>query len=159
MDYFATLPFICKCNLLKYLVLHKEGGVYSDFDIKWNRPVSKIINDYPLNVDILATIQTTGGMTVKGELVSIIDDPFIVAKPNLMGQCITFCQNRTTFVDDGDLFTSEGVRQRHKLEPVGPFGLTEWIVTTKQNIAVFPQKDLLDVNGWYGSHTQNMNWK
>jgi hypothetical protein len=159
MQYFAELSFICKCNLLKYLILHKEGGAYSDLDIKWNRPIRKLLNDFPPGIDILASIQTTGGMTIGDSLVSIVDDPFLVVKPNLMGQCISFCQNRTILMDDGDLYATKGVRQTHKLEPVGPFGLTEWITATKQNIAVFPQKDLLDHTGWYGVHAQKMNWK
>ena len=159
VDYYTTLSFICKCNLLKYLILHKEGGVYSDLDIKWNRPVSKILNDYPTTIDILLTLQTTGAMLIDGALVPIMDDPFIVARPNIMGQCIAFCQNRTTFVNDGDLHLEKGITQTHILEPVGPFGLTEWIHSTKQKIGFFPQKDLLDHVGWYGVHTQKMNWK
>jgi hypothetical protein len=158
LHYSTTLPFICKCNLLKYLILHKEGGVYSDLDIKWNRQVSKILNDLP-PADIVATVQTTGGMSVNGSLVNIVDDPFLIAKPNLMGGCISFCQSRTTFVNDGELYKERGIEQRHKLEPVGPFALTEWIIQTKQKVAFFPQKDLLDHKGWYGVHTQKMNWK
>ena len=46
VEYWSGLSFICKCNLLKYLILDKFGGIYSDLDITWKVPFKKILNDY-----------------------------------------------------------------------------------------------------------------
>ena len=46
MDIFSPLTFICKYNLIKYIILHKFGGIYTDFDIEWNISFDKIINEY-----------------------------------------------------------------------------------------------------------------
>jgi hypothetical protein len=151
MEVFKPLTFICKCNFLKYLILHKFGGVYTDFDIEWKHPFSKIMNNYnfPGGSDlVLTSVDPT-----------LMDDPFIIAKPNIMGKCITYCKNRTNLKYDGDLYKKTGVKKTHDLEPFGPFGLTSWLQTDKVNFTFFPQETLLDHNGFFGTHQQKGNWK
>ena len=129
-EIFNSLSFICKCNLLKYAILHKFGGIYTDFDITWKQPFLKIMND-----------------------------PFIISKPNIFGSCIAYCRNRTQLKYDGEIYESTGQLKIHKLEPFGPFGLTEWLSYDKINYSHFLQETLLDTNGFFGVHQQKSIWK
>jgi hypothetical protein len=150
MEIFKPLSFICKCNMLKYLVLHKYGGIYTDFDIKWKYPFSKIIHNYNYpNVDIVLTSVNP----------TLMDDPFIISKPGLFGGCINYCRNRTNLKNDGELYEKTREIKIHKLEPMGPFGLTEWLIYNKINFSYFPQETLLDHNGFFGDHQQKSTWK
>jgi hypothetical protein len=146
METFTPLTFICKFNLIKYLILHKFGGIYTDFDIEWKVSFNEIINKYP-NVDVILTHTLT----------PIIDDPFIISKSNIFGGCIIYCKNRTELKYDGELYVETGKIEIHKAEPFGPFGLTEWIKNI--NYISFPQQSLLDENGKYGIHSQRSTWK
>ena len=148
MDVFTPLTFICKFNLIKYIVLHKFGGIYTDFDIEWKVPFGEIANKYNFpNVDIV----------LSSTLTPIIDDPFIITKPNIFGGLINYCKNRTELKYDGELYMETGKLEIHKSEPFGPFGLTEWIKNMKYTS--FPQQSLLDSNGRYGIHSQKSGWK
>ena len=150
-EIFNSLSFICKCNLLKYVVLDKFGGIYTDFDISWKYPFIRIINDFnfPI-VDIILTIT---------ENPVLFDDPFIISKPKILGSCIEYCKNRTNLKYDGELYLKTNQKVIHKLEPFGPFGLTEWITNNKININYFPQETLLDHKGFFGIHEQKSTWK
>ena len=151
MEIFNPLTFIGKCNFLKYLVLHKHGGIYSDFDITWKQPFAKIINNYnfPGGSDlVLTSVDPT-----------LIDDPFIVSKPGILGGLITYCKNRTNLKHDGEIYKKTGRLETHKLEPYGPFGLTEWLRVYNINFTYFPQETLLDHNGFFGVHQQKSTWK
>jgi len=150
METFNPLSFICKCNMLKYLVLHKYGGIYTDFDIEWKYPFSKIMHNYNYpNVDIVLTSVNP----------TLMDDPFIISKPGIFGSLITFCKNRTNLKNDGELYEKTREIKIHKLEPMGPFGLTEWLTHNKINFSYFPQETLLDHNGFFGAHQQKSTWK
>jgi hypothetical protein len=150
IEAFAPLTFICKCNFLKYLILHKFGGIYTDFDIEWKVPFNEIINKYDFpNKDLILTYTLT----------PVMDDPFIISKPNILGSCILYCIRRTNLKYDGELYLETGINEISKLEPVGPFGLTEWLDNNNISHVSFPQKDLLDNNGTYGNHEQKGNWK
>jgi len=151
METFNPLSFISKCNFLKYLILHKHGGIYSDFDITWKQPFIKIMNDYnfPNGVDLVLTSVNP----------TLIDDPFIISKPEVLGSLITYCKNRTNLKYDGELYKKTGKLEIHKLEPFGPFGLTEWLKINNINYTYFPQETLLDHNGFLGVHQQKSTWK
>lgn len=150
-DIFGSLSFISKCNLLKYLILQKHGGIYTDFDITWKQPFVKIINDFNFpKVDVVLTA-TNGG--------TLMDDPFIISKPNIFGDCVSYCKNRTNLKYDGELYKKTGELKTHSLEPFGPFGLTEWLNNKKINYSYFPQDTLLDSNGFLGIHEQKSIWR
>jgi hypothetical protein len=149
-EVFTPLSFICKCNLIKYIVLHKFGGIYTDFDIEWKVPFFKIMNDFNFpNVDLILT-QTSD---------PLFDDPFIISKPNIFGSCISYCKNRTNLKIDGELYKRTGEIKNYVLEPFGPFGLTEWLQNRKIIFSYFPQETMLDNNGFFGNHYQKSDWK
>ena len=159
-DYWINLTFICKCNLLKYLVLDKFGGIYTDFDITWKFSFNKIINDFKFPYkDIILTSIPRSYITEDNNITQLIDDPFIISKPGLFKSCIDYCMNRTNLKNDGEYYFETGKLKTHKLEPIGPFGLTEWLDKYKINYTHFSQETLLDNNGYFGSHAQKMNWK
>ena len=150
-DIFTSLSFICRCNLLKYLILHKFGGIYTDFDIAWKQPFVKIINDF--NFPIVDLILTSTNEN------TLMDDPFIISKPNILGNCIAYCRRRTKLKYDGEAYERTKQLVVHKLEPFGPFGLTEWLDFDKVNYSYFPQATLLDNKGFFGIHEQKSYWK
>jgi hypothetical protein len=88
-----------------------------------------------------------------------MDDPFIISKPGIFGGCINYCRNRTNLKSDGELYEKTREIKNHKLEPMGPFGLTEWLIHDKIRFSYFPQETLLDHNGFFGAHQQKSTWK
>ena len=155
IEIFSSLTFICKYNLIKYLVLHKFGGIYTDFDIKWKQPFSRIMNDHGFgfpDVDILLTAVPP---------MYVLDDPFIISKPNVFGGCVTYCKNKEKkdWVIDGDLYLRTGKTKIHSAEPFGPFSLTEWANKNQIRYRYFLQDTYLDRNGFYGDHQQINTWK
>jgi hypothetical protein len=150
METFTPLSFICKIILMKYIILHKFGGIYTDFDIEWKVPFNEISQKYNFpKVDLVVTHTLT----------PVMDDPFIISKPNIFGGCISYCKNRTELKYDGELYVETGKMEISKLEPFGSFGLTEWLKNSTIKFEYFPQQGLLDNNGKYGNHIQNTSWK
>jgi hypothetical protein len=150
MEIFIPLTFICKIILVKYIILHKFGGIYTDFDIEWKVPFNEIKDKYNFpNTDLILT----------NTLTPVMDDCFIISKPNILGSCISHCMKRTNLMTDGELFIETGRSEISKLEPFGSFGLTEWLSNNTVNFKCFPQQGLLDNNGVYGNHEQKTSWK
>ena len=154
METFTPLSFICKYNMIKYLILHKFGGIYTDFDINWKQPFSKIMNDngFPSYIDIVLSAVPP---------MYVLDDPFIISKPNIFGGCVAYCKNKDKkdWVVDGDLHLRTGEIRIHPAEPFGPFSLTEWAKKNQINYGYFLQDTYLDRNGFYGDHQQVNTWK
>jgi hypothetical protein len=96
---------------------------------------------------------------INNNLVDLLDDPFIVSKPNILGACINYCKNRNKLKYDGDFFIKNKQLKIHDLEPIGPFGLTEWIYFNNIKFSSFHQSMLLDKNGYFGKHEQKTIWK
>lgn len=160
LEYANSISFISKCNLLKYLILGKLGGIYTDFDIKWKISFNKILlqHGFPQS-DLLLTIVGNSPFFINNQRIFLLDDPFIASKPNMLNQCVGYCLKRTKFKIDGDLYLNKGIKDLIPIEPVGPFGLTEWVYKNNINVSVFPQDSLLDNDGFYGNHEQKSSWK
>lgn len=71
---------IIKADLLRYLVIYAEGGVYADIDVEALRPVDRFIPERynPLDVDMIIGIE--------------IDEPAFEQHPILGPKCKSFCQ-------------------------------------------------------------------
>jgi mannosyltransferase OCH1-like enzyme len=71
---------IIKADLLRYLVMYAEGGVYADIDVECLRPVERFIperyNEY--EVDMIIGVE--------------IDEPAFANHPVLGSKCQSFCQ-------------------------------------------------------------------
>ena len=134
--------------------MHIFGGIYTDFDINWKQSFSKIMNDngFPHYVDIVLSAVPP---------MYVVDDPFIISKPNILGGCVAYCKNKdkSKWHYDGDLYVKTERLEIHKAEPFGPFSLTEWIQQNNINYRTFPQKSYLDKNGFYGDHQQKNSWQ
>jgi len=145
--------FISKYNLAKYAVLHKYGGIYTDLDIKWKKSFTQIMvdNNFP-GVDVVLSHSAYPGFCIEGVEVSLLDDPFIISKPNIFGDCLEFSKKRTRLRIDPE------TKNIHKAEPIGPFLLTEWVYVKGINIRYFSQAGHLDWNGYYGNHEQLGLW-
>ncbi|KAL6711699.1 hypothetical protein ACN47E_004633 [Coniothyrium glycines] len=72
---------IIKADLLRYLVMYAEGGVYADIDVESLRPVSRFIPErynQEGQIDMIIGIE--------------IDEPAYIKHPILGSKCMSFCQ-------------------------------------------------------------------
>jgi len=159
LDSWSALTFICKCNLLKYLVLDKFGGIYTDFDIIWKIPFTKIMSDFNFYQKDIILSYLVNSYIYEDNIGPLMDDPFIISKPHIFKDCIHYCLDRTDLKNDGEHYIETKQLITHKLEPVGPFGLTEWLIKKQINFTCFSQETMLDNNGYFGNHVQKTNWK
>ncbi len=150
---------INKYNLAKYTILKKYGGVYTDLDIKWKKPFSKIQedNNYPGVNTIIVTHSAYPRYMIEGRIVKVLDDPFIIAPPNIMKECIEYRKEREG-KERTDILKPES-NEIHEIEPIGPFLLTEWIYNKKIKAGIINQEGYLDARGYYGEHEQRGMWK
>lgn len=144
IELYNSLSLMGKCNLAKYTVLAKYGGIVTDLDIKWKKPFYQIKqdNNFP-QVDLILTYPFTP---------ELFDEAFIITKPGLFNDCIEYSKQRV------DLKIDISTGRQHKLEPIGPFLLTEWINMKSINVSYFSQANYLDGNGHYGNHEQLGLW-
>ena len=153
-ELYNSMPsFITKFNLAKYTILDRFGGVFTDLDIEWKRSFTEIMNDQGFDqVDMILTHPAeTKHYYINNQLVYLLDDPFIITRPNLFGQCLSFRQRRHLRMDPKTGMV-------HKAEPIGPFLLTEWIYANNIRHRAFSQPGFLDRNGHYGYHEQLDLW-
>ncbi|KAF1919281.1 alpha-1,6-mannosyltransferase Och1 [Ampelomyces quisqualis] len=71
---------IVKADLLRYLVMYAEGGVYADIDVETLRPVDRFIpKQYNTHeIDMIIGVE--------------IDEPAFASHPILGSKCMSFCQ-------------------------------------------------------------------
>ena len=87
VEQWSKLTFISKCNFLKYLILDKFGGIYTDFDIAWKIPFSKIMYDFGFPQKDIILTSVSNSYVYKDGIGPLMDDPFIISKPNILGNC------------------------------------------------------------------------
>jgi len=151
---YDSMPsFITKFNLAKYVVLDRFGGVFTDLDITWRVSFSQIAKDQGFDqADLVLTHPApTKHYHINNQLYYLLDDPFMISRPNLFMKCINFRLTRTLRIDPKTNTT-------HKAEPIGPFLLTEWIYAHNVRYRAFSQPGFLDKNGYYGYHEQLDLW-
>jgi hypothetical protein len=159
IEYWSKLTFICKYNMIKYLILDKFGGIYTDFDIEWNKSFQEIFTTVNQSHNILLSINNYSTINIKNQTKHLLDDPFIYSKPGIFNLCLNYCMNRTELVQDGNTYLETGELKPHKSEPIGPFGLTEWIYYTNIDVDCFTQSGNLDqLIGRFGFHRQKGDW-
>ena len=160
-NYWSSLPtLISKTGYLRYLILDKFGGIYSDFDIEWKVPFDVILKENKTNNKLLLTFNPFASTIIDNKNIYLLDDPFIYSESSVLGDCIQYCKNRTQLKNDGDWYIKTGELRQHPLEPVGPFGLTEWVYYNNIDIDFFSQVGFIDqFKGKYGIHKQQTNWK
>jgi hypothetical protein len=161
IEYWSSLPnIITKVCFLRYLILNKYGGVYSDFDINWKISFDVILEKNIPDTGLLLTFNPFASTIIDNKNIYLLDDPFIYSEKNKLDGCIDYCKSRTELKNDGDWYLKTGELRQHPLEPVGPFGLTEWVYYNDIDINYFSQVGFIDqLNGKYGIHAQNTNWK
>lgn len=153
IEEYNSLNFISKFNLVKYIVLDKFGGIYTDLDIKWKKPFDQIMADqnYGNSIDIILSHSMYPNFYIDDKPYHLLDDPFIIARQGIMKNCIEYRKKRILRIDPE-------TNTIHKAEPIGPFLLSEWIYKNKIKIGVFNQERYLDGNGYYGNHEQLGLW-
>lgn len=153
-EVYNSVNFISKFNLIKYTILDKYGGIYTDLDIKWKKPFDQIMYDHNFNtnnIDIILTHSLYPNFYIDNKLYNLLDDPFIISKKGILKDCIEYRNKRTLRIDPT-------TNQVHKAEPIGPFLLSEWAYKNNIRMSVFNQDRYLDINGYYGDHEQLGLW-
>jgi len=150
---------INKYNLVKYTILKKYGGVYTDLDIKWKKSFNQIANEngYPEHTDVVLTHSAYPKFMIRGELMRVLDDPFIITKQEVFRDCIEYRKEREG-KERTDILKPES-KEIHTIEPIGPFLLTEWIYNKNIRVGIINQEGYLDARGYYGEHEQMARWK
>ena len=152
IDTYNTLPFLGRFNLAKYTILDKFGGVFTDLDIKWKKSFIQIMNEHNFNdVDLILTYTGYSGFYLNDERKFLLDDPFVIAKKEVLKKCLDYRLNRTLRIDPD-------TNEVHKSEPIGPFLLSEWVYNNNIKVSSFSQKNYLDWSGYYGDHEQFGLW-
>jgi hypothetical protein len=160
IDYWSNLTFICKYNMIKYLILDKFGGIYTDFDIFWNKSFQEIFNMFQTSSKVLLSLNDYSSTLLDGKTTHLLDDPFIYSEPGIFNSCLKYCMNRTKLMNDGNTYNETGELKPHKSEPIGPFGLTEWVYYNNINVNYFTQSGNLDqFIGRFGFHRQKGDWE
>jgi hypothetical protein len=153
LDLYNTLSFINRFNLVKYTILDKFGGVYTDLDITWKVSFTRIMGEHGFgNVDLILTHSDYSDFYLDHQQRKLLDDPFVIAKEGVMNRCLDYRLNRLELRIDPE------TKEIHKAEPIGPFLLSEWAYRTGVKMSVFSQHRNLDWNGYYGNHDQFGLW-
>ena len=147
--------FINKYALIKYTILNKYPGVYTDLDIRWKTGFTKIQQDQnKSNKPLVLTYGTYTKYILNGINRRVVDDPFIIANaPNLMGECIEYRKQR-----EGIERIDELTNKIHDVEPIGILLLNEWLYNNEIPHSAFDQVGYLDGRGYYGEHEGKATW-
>ena len=153
--YYKPRNFINKYALIKYTILNKFPGVYTDLDIRWKTGFTKIQQDQnKSNKPLILTYGTYTKYTLNGISRKVVDDPFLIANvPNLMGECIEYRKQR-----DGIERIDELTNEVHEVEPIGILLLNEWLYNNEIPHSAFDQVGYLDGKGYYGEHEAKATW-
>ena len=157
--YFNPKNLINKYNTAKYTILKNYGGVYTDLDIEWKIPFNRIEqeNGFPIYVDLVTTHSAYPEFMIKGQLMKVLDDPFMIAKQGIFQDCLEYRKERIG-KERTDVTKPDSILP-HEIEPIGPFLLTEWVYNKNIKASIINQKGYLDWSGHYGIHEQFGNWK
>ena len=155
--YYKPRNFINKYATIKYQVLSKYGGVYTDLDIKWKTPFTKIqqIHNPANDKALILSYGSYRKYILNGVNRRVVDDPFIISNiPNLMGRCIEYRKERGKEKERIDELTNEV----HEVEPIGILLLNEWLYNNNIPFVAFDQEGYLDGRGYYGDHEAAATW-
>lgn len=135
-----------KLQIARYTILHKFGGIYTDFDIRWKIKFDDIYAMFD-NVDIILPQRNSLHFYNRGMKTTLLDDFTIFAKPEIMKQYLTYCTTIRKEIRDNET------------EPFSVYALTEWILT-QTNIGYLTHKQI-DVNEdcSVGVHDNKKTWR
>ena len=154
--YHNARNFINKYATIKYTILSRYGGVYTDLDIKWNVGFTRIQQEQnPYHKPLILTYSDYPWYTLNGESKKMIDDPFIIANTTgLMGECIKYRKVR-----EGRERVDHITNKLHSIEPIGTLLLAEWIYSNNIECSIFDQLGYLHWSGYYGEHDAKARWE
>lgn len=124
-----------KLQLARYTILDLYGGLYLDYDIYWNLPISQALGER-INSDMVFTERRSSYFYKTEnsvEKLKLLDDYIIYARPGLTFHFLEFCKIRA--------------KQREKLkedttEPYSVYALTEWIRESDYNVQYFSDEEI-----------------
>lgn len=165
-DIYISLSGIQRYNFVKYLIMHDQGGIYTDFDITWKRSFDFLMtlpnrysgNEWPLNVQYNNNSEMYFPCYVKQDVI-LADDPFFITTPGKMLDCLTYCSNRTEYKHDIELYYKTGEMKIHVSEPYGPYGLTEWLQKNEIQFNMFFSEEVIEQHSLYANHTNGQSWR
>ena len=163
---YETLSGIKRYNFIKYLIMHDQGGIYTDFDIKWKTSFDFLMNlphrysgsKWPQNVDYNSDANLYFPCYIKQDVI-LADDPFFICAPGIMLECLEFCHTRNDYKIDIELFYKTGVKRIHESEPYGPYGLTDWLQQNNIQFNLFFSEEVIERKSLYAEHENEQRWR
>jgi len=142
---FLSSSLYHKIQFGKYLVMHTEGGVYSDFDIEWKVGFDDVYSSFDNNWNIILPKRKSLYFYNRGQKTTMLDDFVIMAKPSIFKDFLSFCQQRTERKDD-------------RTEPFSVYALTEWCLPRNDVQFLTPEQIYDTPDCIFGYHYNKRTW-
>lgn len=134
-----------KLQIARYTILHKFGGVYTDFDIQWKIKFDEVYDMFD-DMNIILPQRNSLHFYNRGMKTTLLDDFTIFAKAGILKQYLYFCNKRNEVRDN-------------ETEPFSVYALTEWALT-QNNIGFLTPKQIDVGDGCtVGIHANGKTWK
>ena len=162
-DLYNISSIFHKLQLARYTVLDEYGGLYTDYDVYWKKPILECIGDR-INSDF-SVIQRKSVYFYKApqswpklrsqenQVVKtiLLDDFVLFAKPWITNNFLNFSIGRA--LDPTRL-------KDNQTEPFSVYSLTEWVLSLNLNVQYFlPSEIYNDESCTLGYHDNKKSWE
>lgn len=139
-DLYFSSSIFHKLQIARYTVLDYYGGLYTDYDIQWKKPIieglgKRIESDLTLikrkSVYFYKTPQCQQGQKVVKT--TLLDDYVIFAKSGITNNFLEYCLERSQ--DKSRIKDSE-------TEPFSVYALTEWVLSNEMKVEYFSADEI-----------------
>ena len=135
-----------KLQIARYTIMHKFGGVYSDFDINWKISFDQVYEMFDDTVNIIFPKRNSLHFYNRGMKTTLIDDFTMFAKPGILKQYLLYCNERKEVRDT-------------ETEPFSVYALTEWLLTQPNvDFLTHHQIDTVE-DSLVAVHTNKKTWR
>ena len=135
-----------KLQIARYTIMHKFGGIYTDFDINWKMSFNEVYAMFDDTVNVVLPKRNSLHFYNRGIKTTLIDDFVIFAKPGIMKNYLLYCNDRTEERDN-------------ETEPFSVYALTEWLLTQTNVDFLTHQQIDTDENSLIAVHTNKKTWR
>ena len=143
-ELFNSSSLFHKLQIGRYSVANLVGGIVCDFDIEWKVSFDTVYNIKD-ECDIMFTKRNSLYFFNRGQKTTLLDDYVMITKPNITGEFLQFCLDRTE-------------RKEDITEPFSVYALTEWCLT-KDNVGFFEPSEIYDTdNTTIAYHYNKRTW-
>jgi len=135
-----------KLQIARYTIMHKFGGVYTDFDINWKISFDQVYEMFDDTVNVVLPKRNSLHFYNRGMKTTLIDDFVMFTKPSIMKQYLLYCNQRTE-------------RKDTETEPFSVYALTEWLLTQTNVEFLTHQQIGPHEDSTVAVHTNKKTWR